>query len=276
MEPLEINYDSLGKQTNRSMTFQSGRHVKNGQVRPNENGFHLAFDATLRAALVRNAQTGPADNLTIQSPDLRKKIFKQPGRTLIVFLVDSSDSMGEGTFARMRAAKGAALALIAKAGKKRHRVGMVTFRDKSAQVILRPTSSLALARERLKALPTGGATPFADGLMKAWQMVKSQRLRNPGIRPLLVIISDGEANVPHDRSRGLLQVREELLQVAEHIRRDNILSIIIDTKPLTEKSKDMRSLSEALGGAYHHISRSHAKQVVEAVRMGPSRITRPR
>ncbi|WP_027362868.1 VWA domain-containing protein [Desulfospira joergensenii] len=269
MESIDIHCDSLGKQTKGLMAAKSGRYVKSAPVKAQERGFHLAFDATLRAALIRNAQDGITGNTPIESPDLRKKVFKRPGRTLIVFLVDSSDSMGEGTFVRMRAAKGAALALIAKAGKKRHRVGMVAFREKSAQVILRPTSSLALARERLKALPTGGATPFADGLMKAWQMVKNERLKDPGIQPLLVVISDGEANVPHDSSRGLLEVMDELFLIAGRIGRDKIHSIVVDTKPPMEKSRDMLLLSEALGGAYHHISRSHAKSVVEAVKMGP-------
>lgn len=42
----------------------------------------------------------------------------------------------------------------------------------------------------------GGATPFADGLLKAWQLIRAARAKSPGLRPVLVIISDGQANVP--------------------------------------------------------------------------------
>ncbi|MFH2092242.1 MAG: VWA domain-containing protein [Pseudomonadota bacterium] len=264
----------MGKQTKCLTGCKSGRYVSSAPVKTGEYAFDVAFDATLRAALVRSAQNGAIDKITIEPDDLRKKIFKRPARTLIVFVVDSSDSMGEDTFARMKAAKGAALALIAKAGKKRHRVGMVTFREESAEVILRPTSSLALARERLKALPTGGTTPFADGLMKAWQMVKNERLKYPEIKPLLVVISDGEANVPYDCNRGLLEVMDELFMIADHIGRDTIHSISIDTKPRMEKSNDMFLLSRALRGTYYHIARLQAKHVVEAMKMVPDASSR--
>ena len=173
--------------------------------------------------------------------------------------------MGDGTYARIKAAKGAVLAILAKAYQKRHRVGMVTFRDEAADVVLPPTSSLTLARRNLHKMPTGGATPFGDGLMKAWRMVKTERLKDPGIRPLLVILSDGEANVPYDSFRSLTEVMEELMLIASRIGADNISSISIDTRPLREPSQTMRRLSEMLGGTYHHISRLKADGMVRAV-----------
>jgi magnesium chelatase subunit D len=61
----------------------------------------------------------------------------------------------------------AILAILTPAHLKRHRVGMVAFRHQSAHVVLSPTASLSMARKRLKSLATGGATPFAHGLMAA-------------------------------------------------------------------------------------------------------------
>ncbi len=165
----------------------------------------------------------------------------------------------------MKAAKGAVLAILAKARRKRHRVGMVAFRDKTAQVILQPTSSLTLARERLKSLPTGGATPFADGLMKAWQIVIAQRLKDPEISPLLVVISDGEANVPYDQDQYSLDVMAELHLISQRIGQDNIHSIVIDTRPLSDSSDDMRMITKSLGGAYHHIASLKAGHLVDAI-----------
>lgn len=215
--------------------------------------------------MLRHTQNSDNQTFAVTKSDLRKKIYNRPQKTLIVFVVDSSDSMGEGTYARIKAAKGTVLAILAKAYQKRHRVGMVTFREETAEVILYPTSSLTLARKSLKALPTGGATPFADGMMKGWRVIKTERLKDPGIRPLLVILSDGEANVPYDPNRRLTEVMDELFLIAGRIGRDTISAITIDTGPLRNRSAAMRRLSETLQGAYYHISQLKADGMVRVV-----------
>ena len=224
----------------------------------------MAVDATLRAAILRHGR-GSLDAFSVSPHDLHKKLFNRPVRNLIVFIVDASHSMGGGTFARMKAAKGAVLALLSKARLGRHRVAMVASREESAEVILQPTSSLVLARQRLTALPTGGATPFAAGLIKGWKLVKSERVKDPDINSLLVIISDGEANVPYDPDRKLKGVANELTAIAQCIAKDRIHSVVIDTKPFWEKSDGMLRIAQSLGGAYHHISRINARNVVEFI-----------
>lgn len=165
----------------------------------------------------------------------------------------------------MKAAKGAALAILTQARLQRHRVGMVAFRDKSAQVVLHPTASLSLARKRLNLLPTGGATPFAHGLMNAWRMIKTERLKDPSILPLMVVISDGEANVLYDGNAKAMGVVAELKLICQSIGADRIASIVIDTKPRRDGSNDMISVAEALGSVYHHIDGLQAKNVVAVV-----------
>lgn len=219
----------------------------------------------MRAALLRHTKGTVEEEIQLTTPDLRKKIYQLPQKTLIIFLVDSSDSMGEGTFTRIKAAKGAVLAILSKAYQKRHRIGMVAFRDETAEVILQPTSSLTLAKQKLKTLPTGGATPFSDGLMKAWHLLKTERLKDKGIRPLLVILSDGEANVPYDKSRKLTEVMEELFAIATQIGQDKISTITIDTGPLYGRSNSMKKLSTLLHGTYHHISRLKVDGMVRLV-----------
>ena len=234
-------------------------------MREGERFFEVAVDSTLRAAMLRHGRSCGGEAFSVAPCDLHKKIFHRPTRHLIVFVVDASDSMGQGPFARMKAAKGAVLAILAKARLGRHRVAMVTFRDESAEVLLQPTSSLALARQRLTSLSTGGATPFADGLMKAWKLVTSERLKDPEIDPMLVLISDGEANVPYDPRGKLKDVADELAVISQRMRKDRIRAVVIDTKPSWEKSGAMLRIAEFLGGAYHHISRIRARHVVECL-----------
>jgi magnesium chelatase subunit D len=235
-------------------------------VRENDRHFDIAVDATLRAAMVRQGAGAGTEGVVIAPEDLRKKHFKRPGVTLIVFVVDGSDSMGQqGTFVRMKAAKGAALALLTKARLRRHRIAMVEFRGQSAQIVLPPTSSLALAQRQLNSLPTGGATPLAHGLMTAWQMIRTERLKNPTIKPLMVVLSDGEANVPYQSDRSRIDVIKELHLIAGRIGQDRIHSILIDTLPRWEANHQMRHIAQWMGGAYHHVDRLGAATVVDAI-----------
>lgn len=265
LETLQVDGSQTGRKRTPRAAAVSGRFVRAAPIRDGEQDFDIAPDATLRAALIRQSITGCIESFSVDTSDLRKKVYQRPQKTLIIFVVDSSDSMGEGTYARIKSAKGAVLAILAKAYQKRHRVGMVAFRDESADVVLPPTSSLPLARKHLKTMATGGATPFGDGLMKAWRMVKTERIKDPGIRPLLVILSDGEANVPYDPRRRLPEVMEELYLIAGRIGRDSISTIAIDTRPIHKPTDIMKKIAQQLGGSYHHISQLKTDGMVRAV-----------
>jgi magnesium chelatase subunit D len=49
------------------------------------------------------------------------------------------------------------------------------------------------AAGRLAALPTGGRSPVAAGLVRAHEVLRAERLRDPQRRPLLVLVTDGRA-----------------------------------------------------------------------------------
>lgn len=260
-----MNKNTGGRNKTRQTTSSTGHYFRSRPLEDGEKICNIALDATLRAALLRGTKSATENGIHLTKNDLRKKVYQQRQKTLIIFLVDSSDSMGEGTFTRIKAAKGAVLAILAKAYQKRHRIGMVAFRDEAAEVILQPTSSLTLAKQKLKTLPTGGATPFSDGLMKAWHLIKTERLKDKGMRPLLVILSDGEANVPYDKNRKLTEVMEELYAIAKQIGQGNISVITIDTGPLFGRPNSMKKISELLHGTYHHINRLKVGGMVRLV-----------
>jgi magnesium chelatase subunit D len=69
----------------------------------------------------------------------------------------------------------------------------VTFRGAAAEVALPPTSSVDAAAGRLESLPTGGRTPLAAGLLKAHEVLRVERLRDPARRALVVVVTDGRA-----------------------------------------------------------------------------------
>ena len=110
----------------------------------------------------------------------------------MLFVVDASGSMAAR--ARMTEVKGAVLGLLLDAYQRRDKVGLITFRDKGAELVLPPTSSVENAARRLDAIQTGGRTPLAAGLAKAVQVINTERLRDPLRRPLVLLITDGRAD----------------------------------------------------------------------------------
>jgi magnesium chelatase subunit D len=244
---------------------RSGRYRRAVRVRAGERGYKVALDATLRQAAIRHARerTLPVKGMALQREDLCKKQYLRPCEHLIVFVVDASDSMGSGAEVRMKAAKGAVLAILRKAYQSRSEVAMVAFGGEQARVALPATSSIETAKRLLERLPTGGATPFADGLSKAWQVIRSSRLKNSGVRPVMVIISDGEANVPLCEGVSPL---EELGALAEKIGQDRIEAIFIDAAAPSRRRGEMQSIAHRMRASYVTMHDLTAPRLLKAVR----------
>ncbi|MFF7401845.1 putative cobaltochelatase [Streptomyces murinus] len=151
---------------------------------------HLA--ATVRAAApYQRARGRSGPGLVIRRDDLRQARREGREGNLVLFVVDASGSMAARQ--RMGAVKGAVLSLLLDAYQRRDKVGLVTFRGSGADVALPPTSSVDAAAVRLESLPTGGRTPLAAGLLKAHEVLRVERLRDPARRALLVVVTDGRA-----------------------------------------------------------------------------------
>jgi magnesium chelatase subunit D len=151
---------------------------------------HLA--ATVQAAAPHQRARGRSGRgLVVRRDDLRQATREGREGNLVLFVVDASGSMAARQ--RMSAVKGAVLSLLLDAYQRRDKVGLITFRGKDAAVALPPTSSVDAAAARLETLPTGGRTPLAAGLLRAHDVLRVERLRDPSRRPLLVVVTDGRA-----------------------------------------------------------------------------------
>lgn len=151
---------------------------------------HLA--ATVQAAAPHQRARGRSGRgLVVRRDDLRQATREGREGNLVLFVVDASGSMAARQ--RMSAVKGAVLSLLLDAYQRRDKVGLVTFRGNDAEVALPPTSSVDAAAARLETLPTGGRTPIAAGLLKAHDVLRVERLRDPARRPLVVVVTDGRA-----------------------------------------------------------------------------------
>lgn len=151
---------------------------------------HLA--ATVQAAAPHQRARGRSGRgLVVRRDDLRQATREGREGNLVLFVVDASGSMAARQ--RMSAVKGAVLSLLLDAYQRRDKVGLVTFRGSGAEVALPPTSSVDAAAVRLESLPTGGRTPIAAGLLRAHEVLRVERLRDPARRPLVIVVTDGRA-----------------------------------------------------------------------------------
>ena len=251
-----------GRRSKSLSNSKIGRYV--ASTIPRGKPTDLAFDATLRAAapyqLSRKSVSKSHLAVIIEDWDLREKVRERKIGNLVMFVVDASGSMAAEE--RMVAAKGAILSLLLDAYQRRDRVGMVVFRKEKAELVLPPTKSVELANKLLSEIPTGGRTPLAHGLKLALNTIMGQLSRDKHLVPLLVLISDGKANISLYGGDPL----EDAVAVAREIRAYGINSLIIDTEQGFLNFGLMRQLSDEMNGKYLKLEDLEASTLASAVR----------
>ncbi|MDR9838939.1 putative cobaltochelatase [Herbaspirillum huttiense] len=212
---------------------------------PDVNPDRLAIGATLRSAAVRGALAGETDGpLTVTRDDLHRQVRSGRGANLIVFVVDASGSMAAQR--RMEAVKGAVLALLTDAYQRRDQLAVIAFRGEQAQLLLAPTRSADLAEQGLRELPTGGRTPLPHALQLAAQLLQQAAQQSAQeAPPLLVILSDGKANVSLPGSSG--DPWTETLQAAQTLAAQSVPALVLDTEAGYLRLGRAAQLAEALG-----------------------------
>jgi magnesium chelatase subunit D len=183
----------------------------------------VAVGATVRRAAQRVAADSPEDGPLVRPTDLREAVREQKSANLIVIAVDASGSMGAER--RMESAKGTVLGLLRDAYVRRDLVSLVAFRGDTAQVLLRPTGSVEVAKARLAKLPTGGRTPLAAGIRAALDIARSPA-RAATHRPFIVVITDGRATA----APGDTDPVEAAASAALAVRREGIDSVVVDVE----------------------------------------------
>jgi len=211
-----------GKRQASKASDRRGRYVR---AEGKEKVTDLAVDATVRAAAPHQAKRGRArgERLRLERQDLQQKVRERKVGNLIVFVVDASASMDAEQ--RMAATKGAILSLLQDAYVRRDKVALIVFKNRTAEVVLRPTASVSLAQRRLERLSVGGTTPLTHGLMAGYKVIKSELSRDPTIRPLLVLISDGRGNISMFKEEPLVEAQK----MAALIKSEKIEALIIDS-----------------------------------------------
>ncbi|HEU5360123.1 MAG TPA: VWA domain-containing protein, partial [Candidatus Deferrimicrobiaceae bacterium] len=271
--------DAPGKRSRAKTKSVRGRYVRSG---PWKKGRDIAMDATLFTAVANGHVERETGRVRVAVGDLRGKRRERKVGNLILVLLDASASME--TQKRMVATKGAVLSLLRDAYVKRDRVGLISFRDTVAEVVVPPTGSASMAAMQLTWLASGGTTPLSIGIYAAVKTLEIEQVRDPGRKPLLVLITDGRANVAYVGGEPL----EEAVRMGKIIRRMGVTSLVIDTDRMmmgpaalrasmeaTEKTKKTRGIfsggpaktvADAMGAKYLSLAEMSQAAILAAIR----------
>jgi magnesium chelatase subunit D len=219
---------------------------------------HLT-DTVLAAAPHQRARGRSGPGLRLQREDLRQATLEGREGNLVLFVVDASGSMGARS--RMAAVKGAVLSLLLDAYQRRDKVGLVTFRGGEAELALPPTWSVEAAAARLTGLPTGGRTPLAAGLLRAHEVLRVERVRDPQRRPLLVVVTDGRAT----GSRGGSHVADAQ-RAAGLLAATGTASVVVDCESGPVRLGLAGALGAVLGGQTLRLEELAAESLAGTVR----------
>lgn len=253
----------------RAMTMGTSGHTQQGQHRGRplaprkgspHSGARLHVLATLRAAAPHQkwrTHLGQTP-LALCSEDFHVHRYAQKTATCVMVLIDAS---GSAALERLAQTKGAVELLLHQSYARRDSVCVMSFRGTRAETVLPPTRALVRAKKALAALPGGGGTPMATALQHAH--VQAQQLMRQGMTPLLVVLSDGRANVTLAGVGGRAQAHEESLQCAQRLASLGLSSLWIDTG--LQPNGLALPLSQHLQALYLHMPHVESSQLATAM-----------
>ena len=244
-----------------------GRPIGTRRGRP-QGGARLDLIATLRAAAPwqrvrgRALDTDPSLGrrpVLVRGDDFRVGRFQERARTTTIFAVDAS---GSSALHRLAEAKGAVELLLADCYVRRDSVAVLGFRGRTADLLLAPTRSLARAKRSLAELAGGGGTPLAHGLDAARELAVEVRRR--GDTPVIVVLSDGRANIARDGGTGRDRAEADARAAARRLGDDGISALFIDTSP--QPHPLAREIAATMHAVYLPMPYAQAQVLSNAVR----------
>jgi len=205
----------------------------------------IHLPSTLLAAISRIGKITKGERIKIESEDIRESVYSGRTPMTVILVVDVSLSM-KSSLSEVRR-------LIEQIEREtrgsKDRVGIVAFKDSGAIEVQAPTTNWNKIYRALARLKISGLTPLAEGLMKSLESIKRERMRNPDIEPLIIVISDFAPNIPLAQSVGPGHAQytpiKDLVKASRLLRKQNVRLAAIDV------DKEHRKWARALKRPFH-------------------------
>ncbi len=188
--------------------------------------------------------------------DLRLRKRSRKTGLALMMIVDSSSSMRAND--RMSVTKGIIDALFQDLYLRRDKLGIITFRHTSAELVLPLTQNIRDAGHRIETLPVGGRTPLAAGLDLGTRLLLQEKRKNPETLPVMLIFSDGRPNVSCFGGDPL----DETLFYAKEVKRHGIQAILVDTEFEPMATGYGYEIAQRMAAAYLTMDRLYEKSPV--------------
>jgi magnesium chelatase subunit D len=130
-----------------------------------------------------------------------------------------------------------------------------------AQLLLAPTRSLVRAKRALAGLPGGGGTPLASAIQAA--LLQARSLQRAGSTPMLVMLSDGRANVTAAGIGGRTQAQADAQTMADQWRLSGFAALWIDTA--LQPEPQAQNLAQHMGAHYFPMPHVQAQRMAAVV-----------
>lgn len=231
-----------GKHAQVMTTLQRGRFE--GWKIPHGKPSDIHLPATIREASrhQKDRERATSTALTILIEDIRENTRTGKAPLAMMFVIDLSGSM----IFNIEAVREALLKLHSNAYRQRDRVGIIALKGLNAEVVQHPTTNLRVVANKLFNMKLSGYTPLAAGMFKALEILEEEHKRNPSAVPVMILVTDGSANVPLKKSletgemRNIEEMRvivreyedlavRDVISVSKMLKRKGIHTISINT-----------------------------------------------
>jgi len=268
------NAAGRGKRFNQKSKERSGRYV--GSRITEDKNPDLAFDATVRASAPyqkkRHEENDTDMAVIIEKQDMREKIRESKSSSTFLFAVDCSGSLIIRN--RMTSVKGAILSLLKEHYVKKDRVGFLTFNEKAISMLMQPSREVEVIYKLLDDLAIGRRTPLSGALRYISDYMSMYVKKRPDDDCYVVLVTDGEANVPLDPDDEETDALKEALDLAKKINLPTVKWIVIDTEKRYDKVHHAKEFADALHARYYTLDdlRIESYEEINLVRTANAKI----
>lgn len=253
------SHSSSGRSGQTRTGLQRGRPLPPRPGRPGGQA-RLHVLATLRAAAPKQRlrQAHSTGRVAIRAEDFHIQRHQQRASSCLILALDAS---GSAALQRLAEAKGAVELLLQQSYARRDSVCIVAFRGAQAQLLLPMTRSLVRAKRAMTGLPGGGGTPLALALKMAHE--QAAQLQRQGVTPMLVVLSDGRANVTLQGLGGRAQAQADAHNWGQQWRASGHRALWIDTS--VQPDAQAQQLASTMGASYLPMPQVQAQRVAQAM-----------